>query len=299
MVGLQTATDDRPGAAALRMRTGGVSNEPAKFDLTLSLNAGPRWVRGFLNHATALFDGTTAERLLAHLRSLLEAAVTSPQACLSELPLLGEAERHALLVEWSDTAVAGAADGTVHGLVERQAAQAPDAVALVCGDHALTYGELERRANQLAWRLRRLAVGPEVRVAVLLERSPEMVVALLGVLKAGGAYVPLDPAYPAERLSLMAEDSQAAVLLTQERLAAALPPAGATVLRLDADESDADESDAHECGDAPPPLAGPEHLAYVLFTSGSTGRPKGVQIPHGAVVSFLRSMAGRPGLDSG
>ena len=163
-----------------------------------------------------------------------------------------------------------------HRLFEAQAGRTPDAVAVACDGRRLTYRELDARANQLAHRLRRLGVGPETRVALCLERSPEMLVGLLGVLKAGGAYVPLDPDYPAERLAFMLDDARAGVLLTQDRLLQALPASGTAVVCLDADW----EAIAREDERAPAVRVAPENLAYVIYTSGSTGRPKGVLVSH-------------------
>ncbi len=177
-------------------------------------------------------------------------------------------------------------------LVEAQAARTPRTVAVVCGDDALTYDALNARANQLAHRLQALGVGPDVLVGLCVERSAGMVVALLAVLKAGAAYVPLDPTYPTERLAYMLEDAQPAVVVTEARLAALLPPHDARTVLLDADAALLER----ESTDNPTATAGPEHLAYVIYTSGSTGRPKGVEIPHRAVTNFLASMRREPGL---
>jgi amino acid adenylation domain-containing protein len=176
--------------------------------------------------------------------------------------------------------------------VEAQVQRSPDAAALAFEGQVLTYRELNRRANRLAHHLRALGVGPETLVGVCVERSPEMVVAVLATLKAGGAYVPLDPTYPPDRLAFILEDTRLSVLLTQERLAQALPAHAARVVLLDPGSADWGGAPVHN----PAPLGGPERLAYVLYTSGSTGQPKGVQISHRAVVNFLWSMRRRPGL---
>jgi amino acid adenylation domain-containing protein len=173
----------------------------------------------------------------------------------------------------------------LHQLVEAQAGRSPGAVAVVSEGGSLTYGELEGRANQVAHRLRALGVGPEVVVGVALERSPELVVALLGVLKAGGAYLPLDPGAPPERVGFMWAESGARLLLTQERYRAQLPAEAGPVLCLAADGGRAFAGEP-----ATPPASGvePENLAYLMYTSGSTGRPKGVMISHRAIVNHLR-----------
>jgi len=180
-------------------------------------------------------------------------------------------------------------------LIEAQVARTPRAVAVVCGDDALTYDALNARANHLAHRLRALGVGPDVLVGLCVERSAGMVVALLAVLKAGGAYVPLDPTYPTERLAYMLEDAQPAVVVTEVHLAALLPDHDARTVLLDAGAALLERESAGN----PIATAGPEHLAYVIYTSGSTGRPKGVEIPHRAVTNFLASMRREPGLTAG
>jgi amino acid adenylation domain-containing protein len=311
----------------------------AKFDLTVEVTETAAGLALSFEYRRDLFDTATVKRLAASFRALLAALVAEPGMAVAELPMLGAGERQQLMREWNDTAAAwdraGAADGLswdpgvkggaggpgeavrIQELFEWQAARRPDSAAVAGQGATLTYGALETRANRLARCLRRLGVGPEVRVALCVERSPEMVVALLAVLKAGGAYVPLDPGHPAERLALVLGDSAPAVLLTEERWlerlreigasadggsggprepAGAQGPAGPAprVLCLDRDAELIAAEDAL-------PLDGRadgESLAYVLYTSGSTGRPKGVGLPHRAVVNLLRSLAQRPGLDA-
>ena len=178
---------------------------------------------------------STIERLAGHLKTLLEGIVADPDARIGELPLLSEAERHRVLVEWNDTAREYPRDKCLHELFAEQAARVPDAVALVYEESELSYGELEQRSNQLAHYLRGLGVGPEVIVGLCVERSLEMVVGLLGILKAGGAYLPLDPGYPGERLAYMLEDARASVVVTQAALLAQLPEHDARVVRIDTD----------------------------------------------------------------
>ncbi|MBI2525900.1 MAG: amino acid adenylation domain-containing protein [Candidatus Rokubacteria bacterium] len=260
-----------------------VHSATAKFDLTASLAETPDGLRVSLEYSTDLFEPATMERLLGHYEQLLEGIVTDPAQPLSRLPLLTPPERHQLLVDWNATRRDFPTGTTLHALFEAQATRAPDAIAVVFEGQILTYRELDHRANQLAHHLRSLGVGPDTLVGVWLERSLEMVVAVLGILKAGGAYLPLDPTYPPERLRFMLEDAAPAVLLTQHGLADGLAGSGARLLCLDADrEAVAAQSSA--------PLdagAGPHNLAYVIYTSGSTGRPKGVMIPHRAACNFL------------
>ena len=229
------------------------------------------------------FDTPTITRRLGHFQQLLEGIATDPGRRLSELPLLTEAERQQVLVEWNQTAVAYPKDVCLPQLFEAQVERAPAAVAVVCEGQTLTYWELNRRANQLAHYLKGLGVGPEVLVGICVERSLEMVVGLLGILKAGGAYVPLDPAYPKERLAFMLQDAQALVLLTQQRLVERLPQDGTKVVCLDTDwGAIAQEGETNLLCQGTT-----DNLAYVLYTSGSTGRPKGVAMSHRPLCNLL------------
>ncbi|HVG44171.1 MAG TPA: condensation domain-containing protein, partial [Longimicrobium sp.] len=267
------------GGGLAGLKVGGVdaAMEVAKFDLSLTLAATPRGLRGEMDYSTDLFERGTVERMLGHLARVLEQVAADADVRLSELELLGEAERALVLEAWNRTDAEYAASSCIHELFEAQAARTPGAIAAVYEGEALSYAELNARANQLAHSLRRRGVGPEVRVGIYLERSLEMVVSLLGVLKAGGAYVPLDPAYPAERLAFILADSATPVLLTREALRGALPALeGVEVVSLDG----AAEEIAAESAENPQSGAGPDSLAYVIYTSGSTGAPKGALIEH-------------------
>ncbi len=239
-----------------------------------------------LEYATDLFTATAAERLLAHFATLLCGAAASPELPLSRLPLLAPAERHQLVAEWNDTA-SGFPLRSVHGLFEEQASARPDAVAVVWDGGALTYGELDRRSGEIARHLRRLGVATDARVGVVVERSAEMLAAVLGILKAGGSYLPLDPAYPRERLALLLADAKPAAVVGLRRLLAALPGTAAPHLALEDATLEDTEADAAltvlRSTDVPPAA-----LAYVLYTSGSTGTPKGVEVSHRAVVRLVR-----------
>ncbi|HEX2254143.1 MAG TPA: amino acid adenylation domain-containing protein [Thermoanaerobaculia bacterium] len=276
----------------------------AKFDLTLTAIERPGSLRLELELARDLFLPATAARLLVQYRTLLRAAAADPGRPLSRLPLSDPAERHQLLWEWNDSGPALDGGVAMHRPFEEQVRRRPDATALAAGGEALSYGELDRRANRLARWLVRRGVGPEVRVGVCLERSAEMVVAVLAVLKAGGAYVPLDPAFPAERSSLVLADAGAALVLTAGGLLAEPAVAdragrgagpgggpgrgpGPEIVRLDAIRRQV----AAESAEPPAAAIDPDSLAYLIYTSGSTGRPKGVEVPHRGVVSFLRCMA--------
>ncbi len=206
----------------------------------------------------------------------------SPDGQDTALALLTEDERRQLAT-WNATRRDYPRDACVQQLVTMQAASAPDATAIVAGDQLLSYGELNRRANQLAHRLRSLGVRPNVLVGLCVERSLDMVVGLLGIVKAGGAYVPLDPTYPPERLTYMLEDAQAQVLVTWERLASVLGMRGERVVYLDRDTELLEQQDELD----PTPSTTADDLAYVIYTSGSTGRPKGVQITHNGLLNLI------------
>ena len=256
-----------------------------KCDLVLSVQENAGELVGSMQYSTDLFDPARIRRMLGHFETLLAAIAADPGQRLSALPLLTAPERRQVVVEWNETARPYPADRTVPELFEAQAAQAPDAVALVLADESLTYRELDRRANQLARHLRGLGVRVDAPVGVCVERSLEMVVGLLGILKAGGAYVPLDPSHPKQRLALVLEDSGAAVVLTTDRWRGVLPAPGTRIVCLDTDwPAVARESESPPVGDTTP-----ESLAYVMYTSGSTGRPKGVSVPHRAIVRLVRN----------
>jgi amino acid adenylation domain-containing protein len=237
-----------------------------------------------LEFAASRFDAASMARMAGHYRVLLEGIVVDGQMPVGRLPLLSVEERRQVLEEWNATAVADEEQGCLHGWFEAQVARTPQALACVCGEAQLTYAELNGRANQLARHLQGLGVGPEVLVGIALERSPALLVGLLGVLKAGGAYVPLDPAYPAERLAYMLSDAQARVLLTQQSLAGLLPAGAAQVVCVDTQWAAIAQ---HGAGNLDAPVR-PNQLAYVIYTSGSTGLPKGVMVHHGGLANYLR-----------
>ncbi|MBW1713791.1 MAG: amino acid adenylation domain-containing protein, partial [Deltaproteobacteria bacterium] len=254
-----------------------------KNELTFELDERPEGIIGRVEYSTDLFDPATISRMIVHFETLLEGIVANSEQRVSELPLLTEAERRQLLVEWNDTQTQYPSDKCIHQLFEVQAEQTPEAVALVFEDRELTYQDLNAKANQVAHHLQTLGVGPEGLVGICLERSLEMVVGLLGVLKAGAAYVPLDPTYPKERLAFMLEDSKVQVLLTQERLTTVLPEHQAQVIFLDPDLT----ALAGQSRENPDCQITSDQPAYVVYTSGSTGRPKGVIGLHrGAVNRF-------------
>ncbi|MES1245845.1 MAG: amino acid adenylation domain-containing protein [Acidobacteriota bacterium] len=259
----------------------GVALEPAgaelgvaKFDLTLSLGETRDGLSGLLDYSRGLFDAPTAVRMAGQLGTLLSAMAAEPDTAVWDLPLLSEGQRQQLVSEWNDTESV-LPSGLVHEQVSAQARRRPEALAVRFGDRSLSYGELETRSNQLAWALRSLGVVRGTRVGLQVDRSEEMVLAILGIWKAGAAYVPLDPAYPADRLAWMMEDSGVTLLLTQERLRGFLHAPDV----------------AWENGGAAPTGATAEDLAYVIYTSGSTGRPKGVLISQRGLGNLAEAQA--------
>jgi amino acid adenylation domain-containing protein len=266
-----------------------------QFDLSIDIAEGEDGLLAVAEYSTDLFDAATVERVLGHFRNVLERVAENPGESIARVPLLSEAERKQLLARWSGADVRRPADKCLHELFAEQAAREPEAVAVVAGGGRLTYAALDSRANQLARHLRGRGVGPETRVGVLLERTPEMVVALLAVLKAGGAYVPLDPSYPRGRLAFILKDAGASVLITQARLKELLPETkaeGIHVVCLDAER----EAVAGQSTSNPAAVARPENLAYVVYTSGSTGRPKGVAVTHASLVSHQSAVREAYGL---
>ncbi|MEE9255025.1 MAG: amino acid adenylation domain-containing protein, partial [Pseudomonadales bacterium] len=286
MVVLQNQPDAPANFHDLKVRREFAEVGSSMFDVSLYVQPARNGLELTFEYSTDLFDGSTIARWAGHFERLLEGIVADPDARVSELPLLSDEERNRLLVEWNKTEAAYAREATLHGLFEAQAARTPEAVALEFDGDQLSYGELNRRANRLANHLRDLGVAPEVLVAVCIERSAEMVVALLAVLKAGGAYVPLDPSYPRNRLEYMLSDSGAGVLLTQRRLAGRLSGHGANEVYVDT----FDWSDPAHSEDNPVSVVKAEYLAYVMYTSGSTGDPKGVLGVHRATINRLSWM---------
>ena len=288
-------TVGKDGAAPPRWTPVSIDNGAAKVDLTLSLAEQDDRLAGFFEYSTDLFDDARMERLAGHFLTLLGGIVADADRAIANLPLLSEAERRQILLQWNDTAADYPQDRCVHQLFELQAEKTPDAIAVECADRWLSYGELNRRANQLAHHLIGLGIGPEKLVAIAVERSIDMVVGLLAILKAGGAYLPLDPNYPGERMRLMIEDSQAALLLSEKRLAAARQwefKDGVNTVYLD----DHWPIIARHGDDNPNVAVKPNQLAYVIYTSGSTGLPKGVAIEHRALVNCLVAIGKQIGI---
>ena len=272
-----------PGLIATALQ---IDSTTAKFDLSAALIERAEETTLRVEYRTELFEAATIERMLGHFRNLLEAIAADPEHRIDALPLLTEAEKQRITVEWNQTRRDCPTDRTVHQLFEAEVERRPDALALVFEEQQLTYRELNRRANQVAHYLRKRGVGPESLVGLCLERSVEMVVGLLAILKAGGAYVPLEPTYPRARLEFMLADTRASIVLTDGHSMDCLPQTNAQVICLDRDRQLFEKE----------PAANPEnnnvgeHAAYVIYTSGSTGKPKGVVNVHAGLRNRLEWM---------
>ncbi|HEU4834641.1 MAG TPA: amino acid adenylation domain-containing protein, partial [Pyrinomonadaceae bacterium] len=257
--------------------------DEAQFDLILDMQEEEGKLCGTLRYNTDLFEADTIKRMVGHFETLLAAVVADPLQQLSTLPLLTEVEAQQL-AEWNNPAREYPRDTCIHQLFEAQVERNPAAVALIFEDRRLSYRELNCRANQLAHYLRSLGVGPEVCVGLCMERSVDLIVALVAILKAGGAYVPLDASYPLERLGFMIEDAQIGILITTEKMLDSLPAHWAQTICLDTDAgliaSMSEENLESEVS--------AENLAYVMYTSGSTGQPKGVSVVHRSVVRLVK-----------
>jgi amino acid adenylation domain-containing protein len=235
-----------------------IDNGASRFDITLAMTETPEGFTVSIEYIRDIFEHSRMERMAEHLKVLLSSIIANPDAHLSDLPILTLAERHQLQ-QWNDTAHQFPSTLLVHQLFEQQAAQKPHAPALIFEDQALTFSEINSRANQLARHLLSCGLEPEARVGVMLPRTPDTLVALLAIFKAGGCYLPLDPEYPAERLAFMLDDAGASLVITQE------------FLRVNLSEQSIENVESE---------VRPEQLAYIIYTSGSTGRPKGVSVEH-------------------
>jgi amino acid adenylation domain-containing protein len=259
------------------------SFERTNYPLTVSVVPGEELLLKITYQQSYRLDFGTIKRMLGHLQTLLVNMASNPHQRLQDLSLLTASERNQLLVEWNNTETNYPQSQCIHQLFEAQVEKTPDAVAVVLENQKLTYRELNYKANQLAHYLQKLGVKPEVLVGICVERSLEMVIAILGILKAGGAYVPLDPEYPQERLAYMLEDSQVKVLLTQEKLLTQIADSQIKTICLD---SDWQEISKEEISNLASFLAW-ENIAYVIYTSGSTGKPKGAMNTHQGICNRL------------
>ncbi len=281
MFGMQNMPRDTPALNGLSITRVPLPSVTAKFDLTLFVNETATGLSCWLEYNTDLFEETTISRMLGHFEHLLEMIVADPDRPILRLPLLTPAERAQFLTEQNATDFP---KQSIHSAFEEQVERAPNSVAVVSEHGKLTYAELDRRANQLARHLQKSGVGLGDLVGLCIERSPEMLVSLLGILKTGAAYLPLDPSYPQERLSLMLDGGKIKVLLTQEHLHEKLPAHAAKNIFIDSDW----KTIARESADSFNAAATTEDLAYVMYTSGSTGKPKAVAVTHQSVLRLVK-----------
>jgi amino acid adenylation domain-containing protein len=259
-----------------------IDNGASRFDITLAMTEIPEGFTISIEYIRDIFEHGRMERMARHLQVLLAGIIANPDAHLSDLPIL-TLEEQRQLQQWNDTAHQFPSTLLVHQLFERQASLRPDAPALLFKDQALTFSEINSRANQLAGHLLSCGLEPEARVGVMLPRTPDALVALLAIFKAGGCYLPLDPEYPPERLAFMLEDAAVALLITEESLRVHLPEQTAPVITLD------DEQLAQQSIENVENEVRPEQLVYIIYTSGSTGRPKGVSVEHHQLLHTLQS----------
>ncbi|MEH2175037.1 non-ribosomal peptide synthetase [Nostoc sp.] len=268
-------------------------SKTAKLDLEFHLWQDLESLKGQMVYSTDLFDDKTITRMLGHFQTLLESIVANPDRCLSDLSLLTEEERQELLIHWNDTKRDYAENKCFHQLFEAQVQETPDAIALnarsanalVFGDEQLSYKELNIRSNQLAHYLKKIGVETESLVGICIERSPQMIIALLAILKAGGAYLPLDPSLPQERLNFILEDAQVSVLLTQEKLLKHFEYFSNPIICIDKDWVTITQHSQEN----PTSCVTFDNLAYVIYTSGSTGKPKGVLLQHRGLSNLAAS----------
>src|SRR6185503_15071242 len=287
---LQNAPLEPLEVRGLRFTPLDVQEVSSESDLNLIMTESESGLAGEVVYATDLFDATTIERMMSHFRNLLEEIVKAPEQRILELPLTSGSETQALLATWGETDMN--ANKLVHQLFEEQAARKPEAVAVVVNDRKSTYAELNKRANQLARYLKRHGAKPETLVAVHLEPSFDLVVALLGILKAGAAFVPLDPSYPQDVLAFMLADAKPPIILTQEGFPVELSVSGPTVINLDDSAAEIADETVYDLS----VTASGDNLAYAIYTSGSTGQANGVLITHDSLTRYSLAFSERIGL---
>ena len=270
-----------------------VDTGSAKFDLYIEAEERKHDTAACILYNTDLFDAPTIQRMIGHWTTLLEAIVLDPQTALGALPILTEAERQLMLVDWNRNKVPVPVS-TMHDLFAAQVKKTPDSIALQFEKVQLTYAQLNDRAERFAHLLQQAGAGPGKLVAICIDRSENLLAGLLGILKTGATYLPLDPGTPLSRITLCLEDAEPAVLLTQKSLLEQLPMTGANTLTIE--DLVPAAAALPEGTSVPAGLAGPDDSAYIIHTSGSTGRPKAVELPHGAVVNLLLSFQKQPGL---
>jgi len=286
MFDLQNAPLETLEFSGLKLTIQEIETETAKFDLLLTMIEEVDGLRGIFEYNTDLFNSSTIERLISHFQTLLENIITNPDRRISDLQILPKVEEQKILIEWNRTATDSLEEISYHQLFEKQVEKTPTTAAVVFQEDALSYEELNIRANQLANYLRKLDFTPETKVGICVDRSLAMIVGILGIFKAGGAYVPLDPTYPKERLTFILGDANISILLTQNDLINHFPDYKGKILCLDSEWELISREDVAN----PTNQILPENLAYIIYTSGSTGQPKGVMIQHRSVINLLKGL---------
>ncbi len=285
MLVMQNAPPEAAPLSGLEAEALPASAGTSKFDLTLNVSdTGDGNLVTRLVYASDLFNATTAQRILAHLHTLLAEVTSAPNRPVSTIPLLGTEERQNILTTWSRPREDFETVATLHALVEQQVERTPGAIAVIHEAGSIAYDQLEREANQLAHHLLQQGAGPDAVVGIALDRSPELVVGVLAILKTGAGYLPLDPSLPEDRLAFMVADTQASLVVTSSSLAPLIPAGEARLVQVDQDA----DAIARNPETAPQVLVDAANIAYIIFTSGSTGEPKGVAIPHGAVANRMQ-----------
>lgn len=277
------AFEEDPGAlraGPLEFRQFGFDPGIAKFDMTLFAVRSETGLELVLEYRSGIYERSTAERFVRRFAALLKRAAADPDVRIGDMSAMEEGEAESLLFGFNSTKASYPSDSTVTALFEKKAAERPDDVAISCGGSAMSYRELNEKANRLAWRLRESGSGPDAMTGILMDRSFKMVVSILAVLKSGGAYLPVDPSYPKERIAYLIEDSGIRTLLTQKKYSGAVAYSGALVDVFD-------ESSYSGRTDNPPPVNSPDDVAYMIYTSGSTGKPKGVMVRHRGATNYI------------
>ena len=288
---LQNTPSPEIGATEMTISAFDFDPRAAVYDVTLSLKESANDLGGWLEYNADLFEPATVRRMIGHFQTLLESIAAHPDSSIGELEILGQEERSWLLQDLNATG-ADEIPCTLQEMVRCHALQQPEAIAICYGENAITYGELDRRANQLGNYLRRLGAREEMIIGLYMERSIEAIIAMLGILKAGAAFVAVDPGYPTARLELILQDAKTALIVTTESLSKNLPATGARSLCLDSEWQDIEL----ESAGLPESFVVPANLAYVVYTSGSTGKPKGVMVPHTGMLNLIRAEANEFGI---
>lgn len=292
---LQNTPQPQMSLGQAKLEAINIGSRTSKFDMTISLEEKQRGIEGYLEYSTELFEEQTIQRMIGHYKMLIEGVLDNEQARIDDLPLLTGVERKQLVERWSGVSRRLQSTKCLHTLFEEHAEHVPDAIAVASRQGLLSYSELNGQANRLAGYLRRLGVGPEVPVGVLLEVSIEMVVGVLAILKAGGGYVPIDPSFPKDRIEFILEDSGVRVVLTDSGIRERLPASGIDVFCMDEDAKLlAACDDTNLKSDAVL-----ENQVYTIYTSGSTGRPKGVVVEQRQILTYLYAILNRFDLKPG